>query len=99
MKAEDLIFNGGWYRQALKDFSKTFPDEIGSIFFKALIIESIQFVDFSVLVVPPQDSYSVLVLEFQQDDIEEGLHAIEAAVNVISHEQVIGILKLSRKYG
>ena len=47
----------------------------------------------------PQDSYSVLVLEFQQDDIEEGLHAIEAAVNVISHEQVIGILKLSRKYG
>lgn len=92
MQTEDLILNLSSNWQTLEEISKHLPNEVRSILLEALIIEAIQFIDLSVLVVPPEDGDPASVFDLEQQDVEEGLYAVEAAVYVISHEEVIGVL-------
>lgn len=92
MQTEDLILNLGSNWQTLEEISKHLPNEVRPILLEALIIEAIQFIDLSVLVVPPEDGDPASVFDLEQQDVEEGLYAVEAAVYVISHEEVIGVL-------
>jgi hypothetical protein len=49
--------------------------------------------------VAPQDGDSTPILYFQQQDVEEGFHAIEAAIHIVAHEQIVRILNQSRSTG
>lgn len=42
--------------------------------------------------IPPEDGDPASVFDLEQQDVEEGLYAVEAAIYVISHEEVIGVL-------
>lgn len=92
MQTEDLVLYLCGDGEALEEISEHLPNEIGSVLLEALIIEAIQFVDLSVLVVAPEDGDPAPVLDFEEEDVEEGLHAVEAAIDVISHEEVVGVL-------
>ncbi len=92
MQAEDLVFDFSRNRQTLEELSKQLPDEVSSIFFETLIIEAIQFVDLPVLVVASENGYSVLMLYFQQDHVEESLNTVEPTVYIIAHEKIVGRL-------
>lgn len=99
MKAEDLVVDFCSYGEALEDFSEQFPNQVCVVFPEALVIEAIEFIDFSVLVVASEDGYPVPVLDFEEEDVEEGLYAVEATVDVISHEQIVGILSVRGSTG
>lgn len=81
----DFCGNG----EALKDLSEEFPDKISVVLLEAFVIESIEFVDLSVLMVAPQNCDSTFILDFQQQDVKEGLHAVEASVDVVPHEKIV----------
>jgi len=90
MQAENLVLDFSCDWQALEKFSKEFPDEVSSVFFEALVIEAIEFVDLPVLMVASEYRDPVLVLNFEQDNVEKRLHAVEPTINVVSHEEVVG---------
>ena len=90
MKTEDLVFNLCCNRQALKEVGEHFPNEVGSVFSEALIIESVEFVDLSIFMVASEDGDSGFVLDFEQKYVEEGLDAVESSVNIVSHEEIVG---------
>lgn len=92
MQTEDLILNLSGNGEALEEISKHLPNEVRSIFLEALIIEAIQLIDLSVLMIPPEDGDPASVFDLEQQDVEEGLYAVETAIYVISHEEVVGVL-------
>ena len=91
MKTEDLVFNLCCNRQALKEVGEHFPNEVGSVFSEALIIESVEFVDLSIFMVASEDGDSGFVLDFEQKYVEEGLDAVESSVNKVAEKEVVCI--------
>lgn len=73
MEAENGAIDDSCDGETLEDLSEPFPDRIVGVFSKAFVIESIQFVDFPVLVVSSQNGDSASVLDFEKKDVEEGL--------------------------
>lgn len=49
--------------------------------------------------VTPEEGDSVSVFDLEEEDVEEGLNAIEAAVDVVTHEEVVGVLAKMRGTG
>jgi hypothetical protein len=47
--------------------------------------------DLSRLVVTSQNSDSILVADFEGDEESDGLDGVVTSVNVISHEEVVGV--------
>lgn len=99
MKTEDLVVNLCSHGQTLEDFSEEFPDKVGVVFFETFVIEAIEFIDFSVFVVASEDGNSIPVFDFEKKNVEKGLNAIESTVDVISHEEVVGVLSARRGTG
>lgn len=97
MQTEDLILNLRGNGQTLEQISKHLPNEVRSVFLEALIIEAVKFINLSVLVISPEDGDSASVFDLEQKDVEEGFNAVEAAIDVIPHEEIVGVL--SKKEG
>ena len=74
MKTENGVVNHCCNGQTLEHFCEPFPNLISSVFFLALVVKTVQFVDFPVFVVAPQDGYPVFVFDFGEEDVEEGLN-------------------------
>ena len=91
MYAEDLPVDNSAQCQAVKHFSTTSPYIQASVLSDALIIKSVHLCDDSWLVVASQKSDSVFVPDFQGQKEQECLNAVFSSVDVIAHENVIGI--------
>ena len=91
MEAEDLVFDFCCDWQALEDVSEHFPDEIRPIFLETLIVEAVEFVDFPVFMVSTKDSDTTAMLDLEKEDVKEGFNTIEAAVDIVAHEKVVGV--------
>ena len=90
MQTKYLVFDFSRYGQTLEQLRKQFPDEVGRVLSETFVIETVEFVDLSVFVVASKDGNSVFVFDFEQQDVEEGFHRVESAVDVITHEEVVG---------
>lgn len=89
MEAEDRAIDNGGQGQALEDLGEHLPDRIGVVFFMAFVVETVQFVDLAVLVIASEDGDSAFVLDFEEEDVEEGLYGVEAPVDVVPHEEIV----------
>jgi len=58
---------------------------------KALAIGNLHLGDLSRLVISSQDSDSILIADLKGDKESDGLDGVVASVNVISHEEVVGV--------
>jgi len=56
-----------------------------------LAIGNLHLGDLSRLVVTSQDSDSILIADFEGDEESDGLDGVVTSVNVISHEEVVGV--------
>lgn len=56
---------------------------------QTLIIKSIQFVDFSVLMISSQQGDSLFVHDFQYQNVQECLNTIKPSIDIVSHKEVI----------
>lgn len=80
-------------RKVIKDIGEIVPDGFAAVLLEAFVVESINFIDLLILVVPAQDRHAIPVAQLQGEDQRHGLHAVEATVHVIAHEEVVGFLQ------
>lgn len=92
MEAEDLTIDNSCQRKTLEYFGKHFPDQVCVVLLLALIVKSIQLIDFSILMISPQDSDPAFMFDFKEQNIKKCFYAIEPSIDVISHKEIVGIL-------
>jgi hypothetical protein len=92
VQAEKLIFDFRCDWKTLKEVCEHFPNEVVPVFLEAFIIEPVKFVDLTVLVVASEEGDAGGVLDFEQEDVEPGLYAVETAVHIVAHEEVVCVL-------
>jgi hypothetical protein len=99
VQAEDGAVDDSCDGEALEDLGEPFPDRVVAVFSQALVIETIQFIDLPVFVVSSEDGDSASVLDFEEENVEQGLDRVEAAIHIVAHEEVVGGLHKKKSTG
>lgn len=88
MTTEDLLVDDSSNREAVEAVGESLPqfDVIPPL---ALVVESIDAVDGSALVIPTQKEEVLWVLDFVSEEQTDGLQRLFTAVHVVPEEQVI----------
>ena len=68
-------------------------------FGNSLVIEAVDLRDLPALVVPPEDCYPAAEPHLQRHQQRHRLHAVVASVNIVSHEEIIGVGALACRAG
>lgn len=92
METEYLILNHSWEWKISEDFCEEFPYRFSSIFFKTFIIETVQSIYLPIFMISSQYSYSVSVLDLEDEDIQKGFNTMESSVDIIPHKEIVSIL-------
>ncbi len=95
MQAENLILNDCSQRQVVKKVSQEFPNIRVSIFPHALVVEAIDLGDLARFMVTPQNADSIRVSNLEANEQRHRLHRVVASVHVVTHEEVVGVWRLS----
>ena len=69
VETEYFVLNDGREREIHKDFSEKLPDRFCAIFSKALIVEPIQSINFSIFMIAPENSDATPMFDFKNEDI------------------------------
>eukprot|EP00961_Rhodomonas_salina_P141379 1903451-Rhodomonas_salina.2 len=87
--AEDLAFDQRREREVVEHFCAVSPHVHRAILAQALVIEPIHLRDLPALVVSADQRDAVRVPHLEGQQQKECLYAVKAAVNEISHEQIV----------
>ena len=89
VNAEDLAVDDGREREIVEDFRAVAPDGDGAVFAQALVVEAVDLSDLTRLVVAPNQHDAVRVADFEREEQEERLDAVEAAIDEITQKQIV----------
>ena len=95
MEAEDGVVDNSSEREVVEELSEVNPDIRVAILSKALIVEAVDLSNLSDLVVTSEDGNSVLEPHLQSDQERDSLDRVVATIDVITHEEVVGIWRLA----
>ena len=95
VEAEDVIIDHGCQRQVVKQLRELLPNVRVSVLAQAFVVEAVHLGDLTRLVVASQDGDSVLVADLERDKQSDGLDTIIPAIDVIAHEQVVCVGRLT----
>ena len=88
MHAEDLVVDQGRNRHAIEDVLELFPDA-NRVATLAFIIETIDTVDLTALVVASQEEEVLLKLDFVSEEQDDGLKGVLSSVDIVTKEQIV----------
>lgn len=91
VQAEDLVVDQRGKRQVVEQVGEVLPHVRVAVLAQALVIEAIHLRDLARLVVAAQNRDAVGVAHLERHQQRHGLHRVVAAVDVVAHEQVVGI--------
>jgi hypothetical protein len=89
--AEDLSFDNGSNSEEIEHFGAVLPGVGVTILAHGLVVEAVHLGDLARLVVSSEEGDMARVLQFQAQEILEGLDGVEAAIYKITHEDVAGV--------
>jgi len=96
--ADDLVVDDGAAREAVKGVAKLLPHLDGEAA-AALVVEAVNSVNPRALVIAPQQEKVLGVFDFVREQEAYDLQGLLAAVDVVSQEQVVRLLRMHwRKY-
>ena len=95
MKATHLVVNEGGEGEEIKEVGEESPHIGVSVFSKALVVKAVYLCNLPRFVVPAKDCYAVPVAKLESDEQRHGFDRIIAAIDVVAHEEVIGIRRIS----
>ena len=110
VKAEDGVLDDGGQREEIEEFRELFPNIGVAVLTQALIVEAIPKVnrvsatlyyfdlhlsDLTALVVTAQNCDSVGEANLEGDEECDGLDTVVATIDVITHEQVVSVGRLT----
>jgi hypothetical protein len=84
MHAKYTPIHDGGEREVVKDLAAPAPDARRSVLALALVEETIHLRNLARLVVPPDEGDAFWVAHLQRKEEEEGLDAVEAAVDKVT---------------
>ena len=90
-----LIVDQSSQGKVVKQVGKELPDVGIPVFPQALVVKSIDLSNLSTFVVPSENGNSITITEFQSDEKGDGLDGVVSSVDVVSHEKVVGIGRVS----
>lgn len=91
METEDLVVDEGGQWKVVEEVGKVFPDIGIAVFSKTFVVEAVYLGNLSGFVVATQDGDTVTVSHFESYEQCNGLDRVVASVDVVTHEEVIGI--------
>ena len=91
VEREDFAFDEGCERQIIKEVCEIFPDGGVAVFPQTLVVEAVDLGDLSGLVVASENGDSVSVANLHAHQKSHSFHGIVAAVDVVAHEEVVGV--------
>lgn len=89
--AEDAVLDDGREAEVVKDLGAVAPHIDRAVLLEALIVEAVHLRDLAALVVAADQRDAVRVAHLERQQKQEGLDAVEAAVDVVAEEQVVGL--------
>jgi hypothetical protein len=95
MEAEDSVVDNSCERKVVEQLSEVNPDIGVTVLPQALVIETVDLGDLTDFMVTSENSQSVLEAHLQSNEQRYGLDRVVATINIISHEQVVGVWGLS----
>ena len=93
--AEYFIVDNGSKREIIENFGAVLPGIGVAILSADLIVEAVDGCDLPGLVVAPQESNSVGVLDFETEEKFKGLHGMVSSIHKISNEDVAGLVNFA----
>lgn len=94
MHAQDLVINEGSDGHAVEDILEFFPDADGVAAF-ALIVEAVDAIDLTALVVASEQEEVLLELDFVGEEEDDCLERVLSAVNIVAQEEVVRLRRES----
>jgi len=91
MEAENLIFDDSGQGQVVKQVSQVLPDVSVAVLAKTLVVEAIHLGNLSAFVVSSENCDSVLKAHLQAHEQRDSLYRVVSSVNIIAHEEVVGV--------
>lgn len=90
-----MVFDERGEREEVEQVREVPPDVRAPVLAEALVVEAVHLRDLPTLVVPAEDSYAVAVAQLHRDEQCDGLNGVVPAIDVIAHEEVIGVWRVA----
>ena len=90
MHAENFVVDKGCDRHAVEDILKLLPHANG-VAALAFVVEAIDAVDLSALVVTAQQEEVFLELDFVCQEQDDGLQRVLSSVDIIAQKEIVGL--------
>lgn len=89
--ATNLVVDQSRQGQIIEQVREKLPNVGIPILSQTLVVKPIDLGDLPRLVVTPEDGHSISVTEFQGDEQGDRLDRVVASVDVITHEEIVGV--------
>ena len=86
-----LIFDEGGEGEVVEEVGEVSPYVCIAVLAEAFVVETIHLRDLAGLVVAAEDGDAVAVAQLERDEEGDGLDGVVAAVDVVAHEEVVGV--------
>ena len=91
----DLIVDQRGQGQVIEQVGEKLPNVGVSILSQTFVVEPVDLGDLPRLVVPTEDGHSIPVTQFEGDEQGDRLDRVVTPVDIVTHEEVIGIGRIS----
>jgi hypothetical protein len=91
VQTKNGIFHHGREGKVIKQIGKELPHVGRSVFAHAFVVKSVDLGNLTTLVIAAEHEYAIGVADLETDQERDGFDTVIASIDVIAHEQVIGI--------
>lgn len=95
VQTEDLVLDDCSQRQQVEEVGVVLPDVGVAVLAQAFVVESVDLGNLSGLVVASQDGDSILEPNLDGHKEGDSLDGVVTSVDIVTHEQVVGVWRLS----
>ena len=86
-----LVFDEGGEGEVVEEVGEVSPYVRVAVLAQAFIVETVHLRDLPRFVVSAEDRYAVAVPQFHGDEEGNGLDRVVPSVDVVAHEEVVGV--------
>jgi hypothetical protein len=86
-----LVVDESGKRKVIEKIGEESPDIRVTVLAQTLVVEPVHLGDLPRLVISAEDRDTVAVAQLQRNEQRDGLHRVVTAVDVVTHEEVVGV--------